>query len=89
MKPIPDCLPGILDMVIDAVNHVSDETFMKRKVMTRVLADLADLDDLGSSPVELAGLCLRTASKAMGVKAVNLSMDTLDRKRFHEITRRD
>jgi molybdenum cofactor biosynthesis enzyme MoaA len=30
-----------------------------------------------------------TQMKAMGVRAVNLSLDTLDKKRFFEITRRD
>ncbi|MCL4114383.1 UNVERIFIED_CONTAM: hypothetical protein GTU68_052319 [Idotea baltica] len=29
------------------------------------------------------------ALKAMGVTSINLSLDTLDRKRFHDITRRD
>ena len=68
MKPIPDCVPDALTMILAAARAVSDEDFIHRKVLFKVLGEIADDGDLGSSPADFYFRCWETACKALGVK---------------------
>jgi len=68
MKPIPDCIPDALRLVLESARLVSDDGFIHRKVLGKVMAELAEDPDFGSSSVALTFRCLDAAYKALGVK---------------------
>lgn len=68
MKPIPYCVPDIIRLVLDSAELVSDDKFIHRKVLSKVLAEIVEDGDLGADAGELALRCLTSAYKALGVK---------------------
>lgn len=68
MKPIPDCVPDALGMIIDTAKSVSDDDFIHRKVLLKVMGELAEDGDLGSNPADLYLQCWESACRALGVK---------------------
>lgn len=67
MKPVPDCIPETLNLVLHTARKVSDDPFIHKKVIKKVMGQLANESDLGSSAAELTFDCLMTAYKALGV----------------------
>jgi len=68
MKPIPDCVPDALRMIIAAARAVSDDDFIHRKVLLKVMSELADAGHLGTNPADLYFDCWETACRSLGVK---------------------
>ncbi|MCL2001296.1 MAG: ARMT1-like domain-containing protein [Planctomycetes bacterium] len=68
MKPIPDCVPDALTMILAAARAVSDENFIHCKVLLKVMAEIAEEGNLGSSPADIYLECWETACRALGVK---------------------
>ncbi len=68
MKPIPDCVPDALRLVLDTARLVSDDAFIHRKVLTKVMNALTDDNDLGDSSADVMLKCLNVAYKALGVR---------------------
>lgn len=68
MKPIPECVPDALNMIIATARAVSDDDFIHRKVLLKVMGELADEGDLGSNPADLYLQCWEIACRALGVK---------------------
>jgi Uncharacterized conserved protein len=68
MKQIPDCVPDALTMILAAARAVSDEDFIHRKVLLKVMGELADEGDLGSSAADVYLECWEHACRALGVK---------------------
>ncbi len=68
MKPIPDCIPDALRLVLHTARLESDDPFIHRKVLSKVMAKLVEDPDFGLSPAELTFGCITTAYKALGVK---------------------
>ena len=58
-------------------------------VLVRMLNDLAPDLDLSLTTNGLKLVAMAEELRAAGLKRVNVSLDTLDRKRFHQIARRD
>jgi cyclic pyranopterin phosphate synthase len=58
-------------------------------VLVRMLNDLAPGLDLSLTTNGLKLTAMAEELRAAGLKRVNVSLDTLDRKRFHQIARRD
>ncbi len=68
MKPIPDCVPDALSMIIAAAKVVSDEDFIHRKVLLKVMGEIADDGDLGNHPADVYLNCWEIACRALGVR---------------------
>ena len=68
MKPIPECVPDALDKIIATAKAVSDEDFIHRKVLLKVMGELADDGDLGSHPADIYLQCWEIACRALGVR---------------------
>lgn len=68
MKPIPECVPDALDAIIATAKAVSDEDFIHRKVLLKVMGELAEDGDLGSHPADIYLQCWEIACRALGVK---------------------
>ncbi len=68
MKTIPDCIPDILSSVLDAAHLVSEDDFIHRKVLAKVMAELSEDQDFGTSPATLCFRCMEAAYKALGVR---------------------
>ncbi|MDR3211053.1 MAG: ARMT1-like domain-containing protein [Planctomycetota bacterium] len=68
MKPIPDCIPDALTKILDAARAVSDDVFIHRKIILKVMSVLADSGDFGVDPSELYLTCWDVACRALGVK---------------------
>lgn len=68
MKPIPDCVPDALGMILAAARAISDEDFIHRKVLLKVMGDIAEDGDLGTSPADFYLQCWEVACRALGVK---------------------
>jgi len=68
MKNIPDCVPDALQLVIDTAKLVSDDAFIHRKVLSKVLGEISEDPDFGNSPLEFTFRCLKSAYRALGVK---------------------
>ncbi len=81
----------LVGLGINKVRITGGEPFV-RKDMIKFLASLAGID--GLQQINLTTNGVATAAfipqlKNLGIRSVNLSLDTLDRERFFEITRRD
>lgn len=68
MKPIPDCVPDALAMIIATAKAVSDDDFIHRKVLLKVMAEIAGEGDLETNPADLYLQCWEIACRALGVK---------------------
>ncbi len=68
MKPIPDCVPGALEHILATARAVSDEDFIHRKVLLKVMGDIAEEGDLGSNPADFHLQCWEIACRALGVR---------------------
>ncbi|MDR0361701.1 MAG: ARMT1-like domain-containing protein [Planctomycetota bacterium] len=68
MKPIPDCVPDALKMIIATARAVSDDDFIHRKVLIKVMGEIADDGDMGANPADFYLLCWETACRALGVR---------------------
>ncbi len=68
MKPIPDCVPDALSMIIATAKVVSDEDFIHRKVLLKVMGEIADEGDLGNHPADVYLNCWEIACRALGVR---------------------
>lgn len=68
MKPIPDCVPDALSMIITTARAVSDEEFIHSKVLLKVMGGLADYGEFGSHPSDVYLQCWEIACRALGVK---------------------
>lgn len=68
MRPIPDCVPDALRMIIAAARAVSDDDFIHRKVLLKVMSELADAGDLGTNPADLYFDCWEAACRSLGVR---------------------
>ena len=81
----------LAEMGINKVRITGGEPFVRNSLidfMTQ-LSDISGIEELSiTTNGVLTGQYIQQM-KAMGVRSVNLSLDTLDRKRFFEITRRD
>lgn len=81
----------LIKMGIEKIRITGGEPFV-RKDMMQLLAALSAMEGLKELTITTNGV--RTAPlipelKKMGIRSVNLSLDTLDRNRFFSITRRD
>ncbi len=68
MKPIPDCVPDALRMILAAARAVSDDDFIHRKVLLKVMSKLSDDGDLGTNPADLYFNCWESVIRSLGVK---------------------
>ena len=68
MKPIPECVPDIMNMVLDAASRATSEPFIHRKVLARVMTALASDGDFGSDANDLVQRAIETAYKTLGVR---------------------
>jgi cyclic pyranopterin phosphate synthase len=81
----------LVQMGITKIRITGGEPFV-RKDMLRFLANLANLPGLQQLSITTNGVLtapLVPQLKAIGIRQVNLSLDTLDRNRFFAITHRD
>lgn len=68
MKPIPDCVPDALAMIIATAKAVSDDDFIHRKVLLKVMGELAEDGDLGSASADVYLQCWEIACRSLGVR---------------------
>jgi len=81
----------LVSMGIEKVRITGGEPFV-RKDMMRFLATLKNIDGLKKINITTNGTLtapIVPELKKLGIHSINLSLDTLDEKRFFEITRRD
>ena len=84
-------LTVLAGMGIEKVRITGGEPFL-RKGLLDFLERLVSIDGIHTVNITTNGtLTLQHLPrlKSLGIKTVNLSLDTLDKQRFHEITRRD
>lgn len=85
-------LCGILaGLGVSKIRLTGGEPFV-RQGLVPFMQQLAELPGVAELHLTTNGVLTAPyipALKAMGVRSVNLSLDTLDRQRFHQITRRD
>ncbi len=68
MKQIPDCVPDALRMILDTAKAVSDDDFIHRKVLLKVMGEIAEDGDLGTNAADFYLQCWEIACRALGVK---------------------
>jgi molybdenum cofactor biosynthesis protein A len=76
---------------IEKVRITGGEPFL-RKGMMKFLKRLVNIEGINTVNITTNGTLTKGLApelKAMGIKSVNLSLDTLDEQRFYEITRRN
>ncbi|MBS1778358.1 MAG: GTP 3',8-cyclase MoaA [Bacteroidetes bacterium] len=76
---------------IEKIRITGGEPFARKGIMS-FISDLAKLDGLKELTITTNGVVtapLIPELKALGIKSINLSLDTLDRDRFYAITFRD
>jgi len=82
---------AMVGMGIDKLRITGGEPFIRRDMMD-FLGEMSRMEGLRQIHITTNGVVtapLVPALKKMGISSVNLSLDTLDRRLFHEITRRD
>ncbi len=67
MKPVPDCIPDALALVLQTARIVSDDPFIHKKVLMRAMDELAD-SNLPETPNEVFFRVFAASCKALGVK---------------------
>ena len=85
-------LTGLLaGLGVRKVRITGGEPFVRRDLLPFMerLADLPGIDDISLTTNGVLTAPHVPALARLGVRAVNLSLDTLDRQRFYDITRRD
>jgi molybdenum cofactor biosynthesis protein A len=81
----------LVEMGVDKVRITGGEPFVRRGIMD-FLERISALEDLKQINITTNGVLtapLVPDLKRIGIKSVNLSLDSLDRQRFYDITRRD
>lgn len=81
----------LASMGVDKVRITGGEPFVRRGIM-EFLEEIRQIEGLRQINITTNGVLtapLVPEFKRLGVKSVNLSLDSLDRQRFFEITRRD
>lgn len=81
----------LVSMGVDKVRLTGGEPFVRRGIMD-FLEELNKIDGLRQINITTNGVLtapLIPEFQRLGIKSVNLSLDTLDRQRFFDITRRD
>jgi molybdenum cofactor biosynthesis protein A len=81
----------LVNMGVDKVRLTGGEPFVRRGIMD-FLEELNKIDGLRQINITTNGVLtapLIPEFQRLGIKSVNLSLDTLDRQRFFDITRRD
>ncbi|RZA03288.1 MAG: GTP 3',8-cyclase MoaA [Sphingobacteriaceae bacterium] len=81
----------LVKMGIEKIRITGGEPFVRKDIM-QLLTALSQLDGLKELSMTTNGVLTApyvAEMKALGVKSVNLSLDTLDANRFFTITRRD
>ena len=81
----------LVRMGVDKVRITGGEPFVRRGIM-EFLEELSQIEGLQQINITTNGVLtapLVPDLKRIGIKSVNLSLDTLDRQRFFDITRRD
>ncbi len=81
----------LVELGIQKVRITGGEPFVRKDLM-KFLTALSQLDGLQEITLTTNGVATAVhvpALKKLGVHSVNLSLDTLDRERFFQITRRD
>lgn len=82
---------AMVGMGIEKVRITGGEPFVRRDMMS-FLGEISRLPGLRQINITTNGTTtapLVPALKKIGIRSVNLSLDTLDRQRFFEVTRRD
>lgn len=81
----------LVDMGIDKVRITGGEPFVRRDMMDflRHISKISGLKQINITTNGTTTAPLVPELKAIGIKSINLSMDTLDPARFFEITRRN
>lgn len=81
----------LVDMGIEKIRITGGEPFVRKDIM-QFMAALSKLDGLNEITITTNGVLTAPfvpELKRIGIKSVNLSLDTLDATRFFSITRRD
>ena len=81
----------LVSMGIDKIRITGGEPFVRRDIM-ELLSKLSEIDGLEDLTITTNGILTApyvSQLKALGIRSVNLSLDTLDQNRFFAITRRD
>ena len=81
----------LVNMGIQKIRITGGEPFVRKDIM-QFLTALSELDGLDELTITTNGVLTApyvAQLKSIGVKSVNLSLDTLDASRFFSITRRD
>jgi molybdenum cofactor biosynthesis protein A len=81
----------LVKMGIDKIRITGGEPFVRKDIM-KLLTSLSQLSGLKELTITTNGILTAphvAEMKALGIKSVNLSLDTLDANRFFAITRRD
>ncbi|WP_374949317.1 GTP 3',8-cyclase MoaA [Mucilaginibacter sp.] len=81
----------LVKMGIEKIRITGGEPFVRKDIM-KLLTALSELDGLKELSITTNGVITAphvAQLKSIGVKAINLSLDTLDANRFFAITRRD
>ena len=81
----------LASMGVDKVRITGGEPFVRRGIM-EFLEEIRQIGELRQINITTNGVLtapLVPEFKRLGIKSVNLSLDSLDRQRFFEITRRD
>lgn len=81
----------LVSMGVDKVRLTGGEPFVRRGIM-EFLEEISQIRELRQINITTNGVLtapLVPEFKRLGIKSVNLSLDSLDRQRFFEITRRD
>jgi molybdenum cofactor biosynthesis protein A len=79
------------NMGVNKVRITGGEPFVRNNLMD-FLWKLSDIEGINEIALTTNGVLTEQFLpdlKALGIKTVNLSLDTLDKKKFHEITKRD
>ena len=81
----------LVSMGIDKVRITGGEPFVRRDMMDflRAISRLEGLKQINLTTNGTTTAPLVPELKELGIKTVNLSLDTLNRERFYQITRRD
>jgi molybdenum cofactor biosynthesis protein A len=81
----------LVKMGIDKIRITGGEPFVRKDIM-KLLTSLSQLNGLKELSITTNGVLTAphvAEMKALGIRSVNLSLDTLDANRFFAITRRD
>jgi GTP 3',8-cyclase len=81
----------LVEMGVDAVRLTGGEPLVRRE-LPRLVSKLADIDGLADLSLTTNGFLLERDARALadaGLRRINVSVDSLQRDRFFQLTRRD